>query len=301
LIGSAAQRSVFAGYHPLLNYLWFAYVILVPIFFFQPMVLVPSFVSALAYSLYLGRGRAVRFALCFVLPLMLLAALFNPLFNHRGATILFYLHYNPITLESIIYGAATALMLGSVLLWFTCYNALMTSDRFLYLFGRVVPAMSLIFSMALRLVPRYQVQAARIASARRGIGFDVASGNLLARVKSGGEIVSVMVTWALENGIETGDSMLARGWGLPGRTAYSNYRFDTRDRVFLPVLVVLAATSLVALISGAASVLYYPLFTMENIWPLAQVASVCHGVLCVLPLALEVREDLLWRSLRSGI
>lgn len=42
-----------------------------------------------------------------------------------------------------------------------------------------------------------------------------------------------MVTWSLENGIETVDSMKRRGYGLPGRTAFSIYRLDDRDKGLL--------------------------------------------------------------------
>ncbi|MDR3363874.1 MAG: energy-coupling factor transporter transmembrane protein EcfT [Clostridiales Family XIII bacterium] len=296
-----AARSIFAGYHPLVNYLWFGYAILVPIFFTQPVYLAVSFASALAYSLYLGGRKALKFDLGFVLPLMVIAALFNPAFNHKGITILFYFHYNPITLESILYGICTAAMIGGVILFFTCYNALMTSDKFIYLFGRLVPAMSLIISMALRFIPRYTAQAKRIASARRGIGFDVSSGGFFTRLRNGGEVLSVMVTWALENGIETGDSMLSRGYGLPGRTAYSNYRFDARDRILLAVLAVLMAVSLACCITGAISVMYYPMFIMERVRPFAGIAYVCHGAVCLSPFALELREDAQWRSSRAGI
>jgi energy-coupling factor transport system permease protein len=46
---------------------------------------------------------------------------------------------NPLTLESIFYGLAAAVMLAAVVLWFGCYNEVMTSDKFIYLFGRVIP------------------------------------------------------------------------------------------------------------------------------------------------------------------
>ncbi len=46
-----------------------------------------------------------------------------------------------------------------------------------------------------------------------------------------------MVTWSLENAIETADSMRARGYGLPGRTSFSIYRFDSRDSSALAWLV----------------------------------------------------------------
>ena len=288
------NRSIFAGYHPLVNYLWFAYVILVPVFFMHPVFVAISFVPAIAYAIYLGREKAARFALCFGLPLMVIAALFNPAFNHKGVTTLFYFHYNPITLEAVIYGICAAAMIGSVIFWFICYNIIMTSDKFIYLFGKIVPAMSLVISMALRFIPRYRAQAARIISARRGIGFDVSTGGFLSRLRSGGEILSVMVTWALENGIETGDSMLSRGYGLPGRTAYSNYRFDSRDWALLFVFVGLMSACLACCFSGAVSVAYYPAFIMESAPPFAGIAYACHGAVCALPLALELREDALW-------
>jgi len=293
------KSSVFAGYHPLVNYLYFGYVILVPVFFLHPVFLSISFASALTYSVYLGGRRAARIGLCFVLPLMAIAALFNPAFNHRGATILFYFHYNPITLEAVIYGVCAALMIGGVILWFFCYNAIVTSDKFIYLFGKIIPAMSMVISMALRFIPRYRAQVKRIIAARRGIGFDVNSGRFFARVKSGAEILSVMVTWALENGIETGDSMLSRGYGLPGRTAYSNYRFDSRDGRLLSGFAALMTVSLACIFSGSVSVEYFIWFVMESVQPFAGIAYICHAAVCLLPFVLELREDALWRSLTS--
>jgi len=297
----SARKSIFAGYHPLLNFLYFGYVMMVPVFYLHPVLAAISLVSAFAYSVYLGGRKALLLGLGFILPVMLLAAAFNPIFFHRGATILWYVHYNPITLEAIIYGIVNATMIGSVMLWFNCYNSIMTSDKFIYLFGRMVPAMSLIIAMALRLVPRYQRQVQRIIAARRGIGFDVGSGNYLARVRNGGEVLSVMVTWALENGIETGDSMLARGYGLPGRTAYSNYRFDARDRRLLMAFVVLMGFALTCFLSGATEVQFYIRFFLANHEPYASLAYICHAAVCMLPLALELREDVLWRSLLSRV
>jgi energy-coupling factor transport system permease protein len=300
-MGKVMNKSIFEGYHPLVNFLFFGYAILVPVFFIQPVYLLISFASALAYSVYLNHGRSARFGYGLVILFMVVAALINPLFNHQGVTILTYLRGNPITLESIVYGVCMALMIGGVVLWFMCYNAIMTSDKFIYLFGRLVPAMSLIISMALRFIPRYRAQIRRIASARRGIGFDASSGGFFSRVRCGGEILSVMVTWALENGIETSDSMQARGYGLPGRTAYSNYRFDARDRTLLCVFAALMAVSITAIIAGAASIQYFPMYIAGTVYPYAQIAYVCHAAACLLPLALEVREDILWRTLLGKV
>jgi energy-coupling factor transport system permease protein len=301
MIGAGRGRgSVFESFHPILNYLYFGYAILITVFFLHPILLAISFLSAFAWSVYLGGVKALRFGLCFVLPLMLVATVFNPAFNHEGMTILWYLRDNPITLESIIYGVCAAAMIGGVILWFSCYNRVMSSDKFIYLFGRVVPAASLIISMALRFIPRYASQAKRVASARRGIGFDVSSGGFLTRVRSGGGILSVMVTWALENAVETSDSMRSRGYGLPGRTAYSIYRMNAGDRAALLALGALMAAVVAPVAAGAVQVEFFPMFEMNGLTPPAFAVYVCHAAICLMPFALDVREDAIWRSLRSG-
>ena len=149
-------RDAFSSYHPLVNFLYFALVLAYTMCLMHPASLLISLAGALAYSIYLNGRRAVRFSLLFLLPMMLMAALLNPAFNHEGATLLTYLPSgNPLTLESILYGLAAAAMLAAVITWFSCYTAVMTSDKFVYLFGRVIPALSLVLSMALRFVPRF--------------------------------------------------------------------------------------------------------------------------------------------------
>lgn len=177
-------------------------------FLMHPVSLAISLASALVYAVYLNGRRAVRFSLLYMLPMMVVAALVNPAFNHEGATILTYLPSgNPLTLESILYGAAAAAMLAAVVTWFSCYTAVMTSDKFVYLFGRVIPALSLVLSMTLRFVPKFQAQLQVVSEAQRCIGRDVSNGGVLRRLRNAITILSIMVTWSLESAIETADSM----------------------------------------------------------------------------------------------
>ena len=146
------NKDAFSGYHPTINFLYYALVLLFSMCLMHPVYLAISLTGALAYDIYLKGRKAVRFAVMGLLPMAALAALVNPAFNHEGATILTYLPSgNPLTLESMFYGVAAAVMLASVVLWFSSYNEVMTSDKFVYLFGRVIPALSLVLSMALRL------------------------------------------------------------------------------------------------------------------------------------------------------
>ena len=232
------MRDSFSAYHPVVNFLYFTLVLLFSMFFMHPVCLGISLLCAFIYSVYLNGKKALSFNLKYMLPMLAVTALVNPAFNHEGGTILTYLRGgNPLTLDSIVYGIAAAVMLITVICWFSCYNAVMTSDKFVYLFGRVIPALSLILSMALRFVPRFRAQFKVVSDAQKCVGRDISNGSILQRAKHGVRILSIMVTWALENAIETADSMRSRGYGLPGRTAFSIYRFDRRDKSALLFLL----------------------------------------------------------------
>ena len=153
------NRDSFSGYHPTVNFLYFGLVLAFTMVLMHPVSLLISLVSALSYAVYLNGKKAVRFSLMYLMPMMLMAAIVNPALQHAAVIILTYLPSgNPLTLESIAYGVAAAILLAAVITWFSCYTAVMTSDKFVYLFGRIIPALSLVLSMTLRFVPRFQAQ-----------------------------------------------------------------------------------------------------------------------------------------------
>lgn len=225
------MRDFFSDYHPFINFLYFTLVIGFSLVLAHPLAQGIALVCAIAYSVSATGKKSVLFLLRYCLPMVLLTAFINPAFNHEGTTTLLYFsNGNPLTLESILYGFSAGAMLVTLLLWFTSFNRVMTSDKFIYLFGKVIPALSLVLSMSLRFVPKFKTQMATVAEAQRSIGRDVSSGTLWSRTKTAIVIFSIMITWALENAIETADSMKSRGYGLKGRSAFSIYRFDERDK-----------------------------------------------------------------------
>lgn len=293
-------RDTFSSYHPIINFLYFGLVIAFTMFLMHPVSLAISLASALVYAVYLNGRRAVRFSLLYMLPMMVVAALVNPAFNHEGATILTYLPSgNPLTLESILYGAAAAAMLAAVVTWFSCYTAVMTSDKFVYLFGRVIPALSLVLSMTLRFVPKFQAQLQVVSEAQRCIGRDVSNGGVLRRLRNAITILSIMVTWSLESAIETADSMKSRGYGLPGRTAFSIYRFDSRDQSALSWLLYCGFF----LCCGAAAKgfywRYYPTARGVPLTPMTVCLQAVYLALCLMPVILNIRADREWGVLRK--
>lgn len=166
------MKDTFSTYHPVLNMLYFCGTIGVTMFVVHPVILAISFICAVAYSVVLkGWKKTVKFNLLFSLPMMIIVALINPMFNHYGVTIIGYLHNgNPFTLESCVYGLVMAVMLVCTLVWFSCYTVVMTSDKFIYLFGRIIPALSLVLSMCLRFVPKFIKESSVISDGQKCVG-----------------------------------------------------------------------------------------------------------------------------------
>lgn len=188
-------------------------------------------------------------------------------------------------------------MLAAVISWFSCYTAVMTSDKFVYLFGRVIPALSLVLSMTLRFVPKFKAQLHVVSEAQRCVGRDVSDGSLLRRIRNAVTIFSIMVTWALENAIETADSMKSRGYGLPGRTAFSIYRFDERDKILLLWLCFCGSVLGWGALTGGLSWRYYPTIKGAPLTPITGGILLCWAGLCLTPVAINVHADRVWRGL----
>lgn len=295
-----AKMDRFAKYHPLVNFLYFALVIGFSMVLRHPLAQVISFVCACAYAIQAEEREAVLFTLKFCLPVILITAFFNPAFSHEGVTILLYFPTgNPLTLESILYGLSAGMMLATVMLWFLNFNRVITSDKFIYLFGRVIPAMSLVLSMTLRFVPKFKNQMQTVTDAQRSIGRDVSTGSLWQRTKTAITILSIMVTWALENAIETADSMKSRGYGLKGRSAFSIYRFDDRDKMALCYLGFCGYYLLCGTQASAFGFRYFPSIRYVGLNSVTLSFQFVYFIMCIMPVVLNGFEEKKWKAIHS--
>ncbi len=282
----------FAGYHPIVNLAYFVIVIAIAMFSMHPVIICISLIMSLVYLTYLAGIRKVIGRLKILVTMTIMIIVINPLFNHEGMTILGYFKTgNPLTLESIIYGVFMALLMMSVILWFAIYNVIMTSDKFIYIFGRIIPHLSLIISMSLRYVPRFREQFIRVREARRCMGRDINQGNVFIRIRNLAVILSIMITWSLENSIETADSMKSRGYGLPGRTAFSIYKFHKRDSIALTAMSVCTIAFIWLVTNDKMYYRYYPVFerNLANIW--SMMAYALFVVICSIPMLIDICDS----------
>lgn len=291
----------FAKYHPLINFIYFTAVIVFSMIFVHPICLVTSLLCSVIYSIILNGKKALKF-IVMLLPLMLISALINPAFNHEGVTVIAYLPSgNPLTLESILYGIVAASMVATVICWFSCFNKITTSDKFIYLFGRIIPSLSLILSMTFRFVPKFKEQVQEVSNAQKSMGRDSSEGSVFARVKNSIRILSAVITWSLENAIDTSDSMKSRGYGLTGRTAYSNYVFDKRDVTALIYLAVTIIYFLIGALLGKIHYRYFPSMRGTDMSFYSTSIFISYIMICIMPIIIEIWEELKWRKLKSKI
>lgn len=293
-------KDSFSAYNPIINFIFYIGAIVCGMFFIHPAFLACAVTLSMAYYLTI-KGRGGLKAVLGMIPLWAALSIINPLFNTRGEIILFtYFSGRPYTMEALCYGMALGGMFVTIIMWFLSYNAVMTSDKFIYIFGRAIPSISLILTMVLRLVPNYQKKISQIAGARKCVGKGMESGSKLEVAKDGITIVSTLTGWAFEGGIITADSMRARGYGLGKRTSFSIYSFSARDRLMVIFMIALLVLILVCGLSGGALAEYTPKINIaKNIYTI--VGSIAYFIFLSIPTALNIMEDLTWHILRSKI
>ena len=295
------MKDRFSGLHPAVNFCYFALVIGFAMAVQHPVAQAVSLVCALLYARQLSDHKGFSSVLKLSLPLALFTAALNPLFNHRGATPLFALPTGSfVTLESLLYGLSAGAMLVAVLAWFICFNACISQDKFLFLFGRALPGLSLVVSMTLGFVPRFVKQYRAVSDAQKGLGRDMARGNWLQKARNAAAVLSITLTWALENAADTADSMKSRGYGGK-RSRYSIYPFTRLDGCFLALFLLSGGALIFFAIRGCFAFTYFPGLAYAAPNALDGVAFGLYAIVCAAPMLYNLWEEKRWNCLHSKI
>lgn len=314
------MSSGFKGYHPLVNVLFFISIIAFGMLLRHPVYLVISFISSTTYYLKLSGKDGRKTVFRFLLPMLLFVVIINSFFNHYGVTTLFILPSgNNFTFEALVMGIVSGITVVSVIQWFFCCNEVVTEDKFMHIFGRILPKGALVVSMILRFVPLYRRRYKEISQARKCIGLN-GTDSFICKMKNTFKNIGILVSWSFENAIETADSMKARGYGLKGRTYYSRFQWHTGDTLALILLVLFDALIIFGLVSNSAYCIYNPYviinqpseigttyiinelnLTINPFSFLSIISLIAFTLLCFLPLTIDLKEDIKWHRLQSKI
>lgn len=287
--------------HPAVNFIYFVTVITGMLVFQHPIFLLISFLCAFIYSVKRNGWKALTFNLA-LLPFIAAFALYYSSYNHFGVTILQKnLIGNNMTLESLIYGFVLGISTAGTCIWFSCVYSVFSTDKVVYLFGKVSPRLSLFLAILLRMVPRIKKEARKINTAQRGIGRGAGQGNLWQRFRNCLRILSMLITWTIESLTTASESMRSRGSSLWGRKAFSIYRFDNRDRGYVIGVFACLTVTLMGVMLKQMDMQYDPRLVFPAITPMSYLFFGGYTTLCLMPVALELWTQYSFRKARKAL
>lgn len=281
----------FSKFNPRVTFLFFVLAMVLTLAIFNPVYSLISLLSAVVYKYKLEGKRTVGYVLKFIVPLLVLVSLFNMLFTHYGATALFTAFDMSFTFEGLFYGFSQGLIFSAIVTWFSCYSVVVTSERFLSVFGKVAPNTAIVLSMVLSFIPRLKKNADEINDARLLIDTEN------SRLKKSISNFSALITMTLEESIQVAESMKARHF-CNGKTSYSRFRYSYKDAVLTILLVALFIVVAVYKAMGRLSFIFEPVITMESISPMALASF---SFLMLMPVIIDVTEDVRWLYLKQKI
>ena len=286
--------------HPINIFTYFILVTIITLLTQNPIIIGLSFISSILLYISLKGFNALVKNLVYTIPFILLLALTNPLFVHKGETILFFMNDNPITLEAILYGLNFSFMLTSILYWFASFNELFTSDKYIYLFGSFAPKFSILLSTTLRFIPLYVRKFKEINNAQKALGLYI-SNSYFDRIKSKFRVLSILISWSLENAIDTANSMNSRGYKLKGRVNYSNYKFTFNNIIVISIIILFSITTLIFYILNYLNYNFYPTIQQINTNFIDIILYFFIFSIFNLFTVIEIKEDIVWQYLKSKI
>lgn len=253
---------------------------------FHPAYLLISFVATILLSLlYFGWRKTLR-SFSWQLPFVVLVALINPLFSAQGSTEICKIWTMAIYAESMLYGALMGIMLIATLICFSCVNKAVPHEGFMSVCANKFPTITLMISMATRLVPSLKGKASIIRDVQ----------NACTSAYSGGRnpkalnvrMFTVLMGWSMEDSLIMADSMKIAGWSSERkRTTYSIYKFKKRDVLAMAFIVVLFTLCCLFAYSDYSQFSFYPTLTPLHF----SFGYVDFMVFALLPSILEVIDN----------
>lgn len=268
--------------HPAVGFLYLLGVLGITAFAGNPVVVLESLAGAVLLAALSGRLRGIGWTAAIAAA----AALVNFLFVHNGATALFFAGDMAFTLEALIYGAFTGTMLAAVCMWGNNAVRYVTSDKYIWLFGRILPAAGLVLSCAIRFIPLFVRRTREFIAVQR-----------CTTVRGYLRAFSASVGYSAEQAMDSALSMRARGYGTARRTSFSLYRFTVGTAAALGVAALLSGGCIALMISGAGAFWFYPAAS-EIPARIPDILLYCaSGTLFLLPSAVAVHERICYGGL----
>jgi energy-coupling factor transport system permease protein len=250
--------------HPLTALVYYAGLLVLLFTCVNPVYRLIITAGVIVLALCCVRRKNLFCSLRFLLPLVFILGLLNPLFVRRGATILFYLFGNPVTLEATLFGFNQSLLILSTIVLFISFNKIIDHAAFLYLTARWMPRTALVISIALNTMARLKNRIVALTDVQKTRGMDMKKN----KIKTGLWLLNLFTVRSLEEGLETAVVLKARDYGITRRTSYRAYGFGLRDAFNLFIMLFLFTLLLISIDSYVFYPRMQPLMFSYSIIPL---------------------------------
>jgi energy-coupling factor transport system permease protein len=155
--------------------------------------------------------------------------------------------------------------------------------------------------LSMRFVPLLRRRLREIETVQKGKGLSVSEGKLRTRAKNGILLVQILLTWSLEEAIQTADSMAARGYGVKKRSKYTPYKMVLKDWLAIIYMLIIAVIAVVGWWLGDGVLSVYPVLETMYIQGREWFYLCLFMVFIGSPLIIEAREVVLWHSWKRSI
>lgn len=244
-------RRFYLMRHPAPVLLYFVAAACLAMSTYEPLCAALSLFGA-SVSLFILKGARAFFKILLIyLLMMLLIAFLNPFFSQRGLTVLFYAGGTPYTVEAVLFGLSAGMSMVAAIEWLNVLFLALPRGRFLALFSKIAPVSASIISMVFRYMPELLKKSRAISDSKKGLGADIGG------IRGAVDMSGVLVSWSLEESVDTADSMRARNYGVGKRTVAHDLSLSLRDKIELVVIVVLSCFGILS-VMRSGDFLFYP-------------------------------------------
>ncbi len=280
--------------HPCTVLLYFISVLIYSMVFMHPLYVGINVVLSFVACLCLCRNETLA-SIKYILTFGILIAVLNPFFSTGGNTVLFTYFGRNYTLQALAYGAVMGGIFICSINWFSAMGKVISTDKFIYLFGGRFPNVCTVLTMVMGLVPFFQRKLVEIEQAQSTVIQQD------SRLKSAVRALNSAVSYAFEHAIGLSVSMKNRGFGSGRTTVFSDYKFKKYDVIILIITVVLNIYVITNLFSYAVNVQLIPYINLPPVGTKQIAGGICYSALLLLPTFMHILKELQWQYLKSKI
>lgn len=169
------------------------------------------------------------------LPIAGFMFILNPVFYHGGETVLFTIGKINFTLEAIENGLYCALLILCTTLIFTVLGGIISEEKFLYVFGRILPKTSLMIAMIFKHFDLLSESYKQCKNMAKISGIYENDKTLFDKIKTNAVIFESFTGAALEGSLDTALSLSSKGYYNKNKTKIKLYDFGIIDMLFIAV------------------------------------------------------------------